>query len=156
MLPFLSWTCTLISCVSLGASPLILQLFLLVASSFSPSDLDSTFNSHESGGSLWTTLLPPLVLASSSSSKDLPKSCFDVYTLYRKTRKQSAWPVVSPFLPQSMASMGYNTHTAVGGSCGKTRVAIMPAALWPCHHTRVGVLPHVVELYRSWSRAHLT
>ena len=103
VLPLLSWNCTLISCVSLGASPLILQLFLLVASSFSPSDLDSTFNSHESGGSLWTTLLPPLVLASSSSSKDLPKRCFDVYTLYRKTRKHSAWPVVSPFLPQSMA-----------------------------------------------------
>ena len=47
--------------------------------------------------------------------------------------------------------LGYNTHTAVGGSCGKTRVAVMPAALWPCHHTRVGGLRTScrMELYRS-------
>ena len=48
-------------------------------------------------------LPPPLVLASPSSSKDLPKGCFDVYTLYRKTKKQSCLAVVSPLLPQSMA-----------------------------------------------------
>ena len=51
--------------------------------------------------------------------------------------------------------LGYNTHTAVDGSCGKTPVAIMLPALRPCHHTR-GVLLHVLELYRSRSRTQST
>ena len=73
-------------------------------------------------------LPPPLVLASPSSSKDLPKGCFDVYTLYRKTKKQSCLASGVTFLTTEHG-LGYNTHTAVGGSCGKTRVVIMPAAL---------------------------
>ena len=52
--------------------------------------------------------------------------------------------------------LGYNTHTAVDGSCGKTPVSIMLPALRPCHHTRVGVLLHVLELYRSRSRIQST
>ena len=52
--------------------------------------------------------------------------------------------------------LGYNTHTAVDGSCGKTPVAIMLPVLRPCHHTRVGGLFHVLELYRSQSRTQST
>ena len=54
VLPLLSWNCTLISCTSFRASPLILQLYpALLASSCSLSDTahsDSTSQSRWSGG----------------------------------------------------------------------------------------------------------